>query len=451
MDTNDPGYTIQQLNDDEQVHFAIIDIDGVLRGKIISVAKLKKAAKKELGFCNVIFGWDSGDLIYDGKGVTGWHTGFPDSLVTVDPATFRRTPWNKNAPFFIADFRHSNDLKEICPRSMLHKIVKEASDLGYSPKFATEYEWYIFEASKQDHRDVTCLGPKPVTSGMFGYSMLRLSQNGSYVHDLFEMMREFGVPLESIHTETGDGAYEAAIEYTEAMESADRSVLFKSGVKEISHRHGISASFMAKWSDHLPGSGAHVHQSLWDNGSSVNLFFNDDDATGMSRLMKHYTAGLLYCLPYILPMYAPTINSYKRFVEGSWASTTVSWGMDNRTTAIRVITGGPASTRVELRVPGADANPYLVNAASLASGLYGIKHQLELGKPTKGNEYEREHAVPLPKTLREAVSVMKSSEIAMQLFGKTFTSHFIKTREWECKKFEHAVTNWELKRYFEII
>src|SRR6056297_3266047 len=214
MDVKQPGHTIQQLNINEQVRFAIADIDGVLRGKAISVDKLKKAAENKLGFCNVIFGWDSADLIYGKKGVTGWHTGYPDSTATIDFSTFRRTPWNHQIPFFLADFRHADDLRAVCPRTLLRNIVAEARALGFESKFATEYEWYNFEIPEPGTETMSDAGPTPITAGMFGYSMLRTSQYGSYVNDLFEMLRKFDVPLESIHTETGNGAYEAAIEYT---------------------------------------------------------------------------------------------------------------------------------------------------------------------------------------------------------------------------------------------
>ena len=172
----------------------------------------------------------------------------------------------------------------------------------------------------------------------------------------------------------------------------------------------------------------------------------------MSEVLKHYIAGQLYCLPHILPMFAPTINSYKRYVEGAWASTTVSWGIENRTTALRVIKHSPLSTRLETRVPGADANPYLSLAASLASGLYGIENKLPLNiQATKGSEYTNTGNQKLPKTLQEATEAMKASDIAKTLFGEAFTDHFTRTREWEWRQFIQKVTDWELKRYFEII
>lgn len=209
---------------------------------------------------------------------------------------------------------------------------------------------------------------------------------------------------------------------------------------------------MAKWTESLPGNGGHVHQSLWDPAQERNLFFDAADTTGMSKLMKQYIAGQLHCLPFILPMFAPTINSYKRLVEGAWAPTTVTWAFDNRTTALRVLAGNEKSTRLETRVIGSDVNPYLAMAACLASGLYGIRNQLNLDKPaTVGNGYEDYSNGSIPTSLKEAVAMMKDSPIANELFGEIFVDHFCKTREWECREFAAKVTDWERKRYFEII
>ena len=293
--------------------------------------------------------------------------------------------------------------------------------------------------------------PTPLTPGMFGYSVLRASQNSDYINDIFELLDGFGIPLEGIHTETGDGVYEAAITYDEILESADRAALFKTAVKEIASDYDLTASFMAKWNPDLPGCSAHIHQSLWGE-KGTNLFFDTSTDAGISTLMEHYIAGQLHCLPHILPMYAPTVNSYKRYVEGSWAATSVSWGIENRTTALRIINHGESSMRIENRVPGADANPYLSMAASLASGLYGIRHKLTLdAPPTKGNEYENEGSLSLPENLHKATEAMKNSEVAVELFGKAFVDHFIRTREWEWRQYKPGQKNWEMKRYFEII
>jgi glutamine synthetase len=195
-----------------------------------------------------------------------------------------------------------------------------------------------------------------------------------------------------------------------------------------------------------------VHQSLWSADGQRNLFYDKDRPTGMSSLMESYIAGQLHCLPFILPMYAPTVNSYKRLVEGAWAPTTLTWAVDNRTTALRALPGGAASTRLETRVVGSDSNPYLAMAGCLASGLYGIRHQLKLTTPaTVGSGYADKSKGVLPKNLWEATEAMKTSLLARELFGEAFTDHFVRTREWEWRQFSKVVTDWELRRYFEII
>jgi glutamine synthetase len=442
---------IENLETDK-VKFAVTDIDGVLRGKIISKAKLLKGIDEGLGFCNVIFGWDVNDVAYDNTTVSGWHTGYPDSIANIDLTTCRNIPWNDNIPFFLADFSNSKEVASACPRTLLKQVRQQCIDKGFNPQFAKEFEWFNFKETSQSLKERNFYNPEPFTSGMFGYSVLRLSQNKDFYNDLFNLLQQFAVPLEGLHTETGDGVCEAAIDYTDILEAADRAVLFKSSIKEIASRHGLMACFMAKWSSDFPGCSGHIHQSLWNADSTRNLFYDENVEHNISELLRHYIAGQLFCLPYILPMYAPTVNSYKRYVEGAWASTSVSWGIENRTAALRVINHSHSSMRLETRVPGADANPYLSLAASLASGLYGIENKLSLDVvQTKGNEYTNTANQKFPKTLKEATDAMKGSDLANKLFGEAFVDHFIKTREWEWKQFIQKVTDWELRRYFEII
>ena len=443
--------------DAQKVKLAVTDVDGVLRGKVVSIEKFQSIAEKGFGFCDVIFGWDSGDVAYDNATYTGWHTGYPDAKAKVDLDTFRQIPWEKNIPFFLADFidNDGNDL-EIDPRGLLKKIIGEAAAAGFTPFFSEEFEWFNFKKRNPEEREIEkekdMHGNLPLTPGMFGYSILRASQNSVFFNDLYDLMKKFGVPLEGIHTETGPGVYEAAITYSKALEAADRAVLFKSGVKEIAHRHGIVPTFMAKYHESLPGCSGHVHQSIWDANAQKNLFYDENVGNGISQLMQHYIAGQLYCLPYILPMFAPTINSYKRLVEGAWAPTTLTWAIDNRTVALRVLLGGGSSTRLETRVVGSDVNPYLAIAGCLAAGLYGIKNKLPLlTQATVGNGYIDKRNGILPGSLQAATDAMKSSDLAKELFGETFVNHFTGTREWECRQHAKAVTDWELKRYFEII
>jgi len=441
-----------EASESSHIKFAVTDIDGVLRGKIINKEKFFKGIKNGFGFCNVIFGWDINDVCYDNGDISGWHTGYPDAFANIDLNTFRIVPWNENIPFFLADFSNDKDVNAACPRTLLKAIKKQAVELGYTPLFSKEFEWFNFKETPQSLQDKNFTSLQPITPGMFGYSLLRTSYYQSFYNDIFNLLKEFNVPLEGLHTETGPGVYEAAIEYTDVLEAADRAVLFKTGIKEIAYRHEMIASFMAKWNSSLPGCSGHIHQNLLDASGNENLFYDVKEKKGISKLMQHYIAGQLYCLPHIMPMFAPTTNSYKRFVEGAWASTSVSWGIENRTTALRVINHTPMNTRLETRVPGADANPYLSIAASLAAGLYGIKNKLPLQiEATKGNEYENKTSQKLPKTLDEAIKAMKASPIAKELFGEAFVNHFILTREWEWKQYDNKDVNWELKRYFEIV
>lgn len=436
-----------------KVKIAFTDIDGVLRGKYIATEKFLAVAESGLGVCDVIFGWDMGDVAYDNVQYTGWHTGYPDAPATIDLATFRKIPWENDLPFFLGDMTQSEHKSNfVCPRQLLKKIIAEIEKEGIAPFFSQEFEWYNFTETPQSAQEKQFRNLTPLTPGMFGYSILRSTLKNEFFTDLFELLRKFDVPIEGLHTETGPGVYEAAIRYSEILEAADRAVLFKTAVKEIAYKHNAIACFMAKVDENLPGCGGHIHQSLWDTSTKKNLFYDDADSMKMSEVMKSYIAGQLFCLPFILPMFAPTINSYKRLVEGAWAPTTLTWGIDNRTVALRALPYGSKSGRLETRVIGSDVNPYLAMAASLASGWYGVSHKMELNQPaTVGNGYKEFSYGSLPRDLHEATDMMKASEISKGLFGAGFVDHFTQTREWEWKQHLKAVTDWELKRYFEII
>src|ERR1700744_1309279 len=440
-------------NNIQKIKFAFADTDGILREKVIHHHKFIDGMRNGYGFCDVVFGWDSSDGTYDNVEITGWHTGYPDQQCRIDLSTFRTVPWEDNIPFFLADFSKAdgNDLA-VDTRSLLKRIAKDCESMGYHPEFSQEFEWFNFRETPQTLAEKSFTNLQTLTPGMFGYSILRTSQQSDFYYDLFNLLMQFNVPLEGLHTETGPGVYEAAILHDHVVASADKAVLFKTAVKEIAYKHGIMASFMAKWTETLPGCSGHIHQSLWNKTQTENLFYSADDEYNMSDLLKHYLAGQLHCLPYILPMYAPTVNSYKRLVEGAWAPTTVTWGLDNRTTAIRILNESSAYTRLETRIPGSDTNPYLAMAAALASGLYGIKHKLALHiPPTQGNGYQDKKNGVLSSNLHDAAMLMKNSPIAKELFGEAFVEHYTQTRLWEHKQFAKSVTDWELKRYFEII
>lgn len=436
----------------QKVKVAITDVDGILRGKYIHKDKFLSSVESGFGFCNVVFGWDSNDVCYDNVEYTGWHTGYPDAMAKIDLTTYRNVPWDNSVPFFLADFVNAKgEPLSVCPRSLLKKVIAKVDKAGFSPSSGMEFEWFNFKETSASLEAKKFTSPEPITPGMFGYSLLRMSQNTGFFNALMDDTRTFGVPVEGLHTETGPGVSEAAILYSNALECADRAVLFKTAAKEIGLRFGIMPSFMAKWNNKLPGCSGHTHLSLW-NDHGENAFFDEKDPNKMSKLFKSFLAGMIKCLPEILPLFAPTVNSYKRLVDGYWAPTHSNWGVDNRTVAFRVIPGSSQSTRLEARVPGSDVNPYLAVAACFASGLYGIENGLTLDqKPVVGNAYGKTDLPRLPRNLHTANEVLGRSELARELFGEAFINHFVKTREWEWRQFQDSVTNWELQRYFEII
>ena len=428
------------------------DIDGVLRGKYISREKFASAADSGLGFCDVIFGWDSSDVLYDNVRVTGWHTGYPDALARLDLATFRMIPWEPGTAFFLLDFFHpSGEPLAVSPRQVLKTVVAKAHDMGFRPMISAEFEFFFFKEDPHSVRAKNYKGLTPLSPGMFGYSVLRTGEHADLAHDILGSMRAMDVPLESLHTETGPGVYEAALKYDEALKAADNAALFKSAIKQLAFRHGLIATFMAKWNARLPGASGHLHQSLWDAGRQKNLFSDEENASKISNTLRSFVAGQILLMPEFTVLACPTVNSYKRLVPGVWAPTNATWGIDNRTVALRVVTGpSPNAVRVEYRLPGADINPYIAAAASLASGLYGVEKGLTPPDPVEGNAYET-NAKPLPRSLEQATALLKQSEVAGQLLGREFVDHYVRTREWEVRQHHAAVTDWELERYFEII
>eukprot|EP01027_Heterolobosea_sp_BB2_P009167 GEZU01013555.1.p1 GENE.GEZU01013555.1~~GEZU01013555.1.p1 ORF type:complete len:481 (+),score=119.18 GEZU01013555.1:241-1683(+) len=306
--------------DDPKVKLAVVDIDGILRGKYINRDKFFSLAKDDgrLGFCSVVFGWDMHDQTYDQCKFSGYHNGYPDAPVRIDFSTFRRVPWDNNVAFFLVDVEDCEKDGAgayVCPRSLLKKIIARARDkLQIEAKFACEFEFFNFQETSESIRDKFFVHKnfKTLTPGNFGYSILR--SGNEYMTALMDELTKFGIPIEGIHTETGPGVYECAIQYADTLEAADRAALFKTSVKEIASRFGIMPTFMAKWNKDLPGSSGHIHQSLYNTVGTEqkNIFYDANDKHKMSNVFKSYLAGQIQCLPEIMPMFAPTVNSYKR-------------------------------------------------------------------------------------------------------------------------------------------
>ncbi|MGK4004584.1 glutamine synthetase family protein [Sorangium sp. So ce1036] len=427
------------------------DIDGILRGKYVSLEKLKSALGGGFGFCDVIFGWDIADVLYDNAKVTGWHTGYPDAHAVLDPSTLRDIPWEPGTAAMLADFRDEHGGPHpACPRSLLRGVLARAERMGYSAKLSCEYEFFLFDETPRSLHEKRFAGLSPLSPGMFGYSWVREGQHRELMAAILDGMRAFDVEIEGLHTETGPGVYEAAIRYDDALRAADKAALFKVAMKQIAHEHGLSVTFMAKWNADLPGSSGHLHQSLWKDGQNV---FQDASAPGrIPAALRHYIGGQIALMPELTALYSPTINAYKRYVPGVWAPLTASWGVENRTAAIRLIGLGTPGARVEYRQTAADINPYLAMAACLAAGLHGIEHGIEPPPPSGGDASSAassRHA--LPRSLAEATRLLAESRRAREILGETFVDHYVQTRDWEVRQYDRAVTDWELKRYFEAV
>ena len=438
-----------------KVKVAVSDIDGVLRGKLLHKDKFFGVADPYpdggFGFCDVVLGWDMTDSCYDNTAVTGWQHGFPDALARLDLTTFRQVPWDDGIPFFLGEFVNADgSAHAVCPRQTLKRVLKRAEKMGFSVMTGMEFEWFNFLETPQSWAAKKGVNPEPLTPGMFGYSLLRMNRNREFFKALMDEMLAFGIPIEGLHTETGPGVLEAAIGFSEALAQADRAILFKTGAKEIGARFGIMPSFMAKPLQGLPGCSGHIHQSLSDGKN--NLFYDAGNPRKMSLLFESYVAGQVACMMDFGPMIWPTINSYKRLVDGFWAPVKPTWGLDNRTASFRVIAGSPRATRLETRCPGADVNPYLAMAAVIAAGLDGVEKGLKLTTPPiSGSNFGAEHIARAPRTLIETNRIFQQSDIARDWLGDAFVDHFAATRDWEWRQWLDAVTDWELKRYFEII
>ena len=432
------------------VKVGVFDNDGILRGKYIDRAKFFSGLDKGLGFCNVILGWDSNDQLYDNVRFTGWHTAYPDAQVRLLPETCRSLPLEGNMLLFLGEF--TDTAEQVCPRATLRRVLERAAALGYSAAAAAEFEFFVFNETPDSVRSKGYRGLANLTPGYFGYSMLRSSVHAELYQALLQLSAEMRMPIEGLHTETGPGVMEAALQYCPALEAADRAALFKTYTKVMMQRRGLMATFMAKWSQQLPGQSGHLHVSLARaDGSSV--FYDPAQPHTMSQEMRWFVGGQQALMPELLAMVASTVNSYSRLVPGFWAPTSATWGVENRTCALRVIQGGAKSQRVEYRIAAADINPYLAIAVAIGSGLWGIEQRIEPDEPMVGNAYDRKLPVKrqLPRTLTDAAALLAKSKPAQELFGAPFVEHFAASREWEEREFRRAVTDWELARYFEII
>ncbi|MFV2057621.1 MAG: glutamine synthetase family protein [Thiohalomonadales bacterium] len=432
------------------IKVGVFDTDGILRGKYLSKQKFLSALAHGFGFCDVVLGWDCQDQLYDNVEYTGWHTGYPDAQLRIIAQSCRDLPMEADGLFFLAEFTGSAE--QVCPRAILRRVIDTASRMGLKALAGFEYEFFVFNETRESIRQKKYQDLQPLAPGFFGYSVLRNTVDAAFYQQILSLGQRMDFPLEGLHEETGPGVLEAAIHYDHALESADKAALFKTFTKVIAQTQGLIATFMAKWSPQWPGQSGHIHISLTDHDQNP-LFYEAEADHSMSLTMRHFVAGQQKFMPELLALIAPTINSYTRLVPGFWAPTGAEWGVDNRTCALRVVTGDAHSQRVEYRIGAADANPYLILAAALLSGLEGIEQGLVLAPAIKGNAYEQQ-SVPerqLPSSLWQAAQRLRKSTVARKYLGDVFVDHYAASREWEEREFRKHITDWELERYFEII
>lgn len=427
------------------------DMQGRLQGKRVHARYfLDEVAPHGMEGCNYLLAVDVEMNTVAGYEISSWQQGYGDFVITPDPSTLRAAPWLPSSALVQCDLSWLDGTPvRQSPRQVLRAQVEEAARLGFTPFGATELEFIVFAEDYQQAFDANYQGLTGSTRYNVDYSILGTSGDEPLMRDIRNAMYGAGLTVESSKGECNLGQHEIAFRYDEVLRTADNHVVFKAAAKELAQQHGTALTFMAKY-DEREGNSCHIHMSL--RGTDGAIVFAADgehgpDGNGRSPVFGHFVAGVLATLREFTLLYAPAVNSYKRYAPGSFAPTAVAWGEDNRTCALRVV-GHGAGLRVENRVPGGDVNPYLAQAAMLAGGLHGIRQELEPPAAFVGNAYDADTA-RVPSTLREARDLFAGSELAEAAFGKDVAAHYLRAADVELEAFEATVTDWERRRGFE--
>jgi glutamine synthetase len=381
--------------------------------------------------------------------LTSWERGYGDMKLVPDLATWRVLPWlPKTALVFCDVYTEEGEPIEEAPRWVLRRQLDRAVAAGYRVKTASELELYLFRESFDEARAKRYHGLTPVSNYLEDYHILQTSKEEPLVRAIRNGMEAARVPVEFSKGEWGRGQEEINLRYADALEMADRHVLYKHGVKEIAWQQGCSVTFMAKYDMGAAGSSFHLHSSVWDKAGRRNVFAAKDRAG--TPIFQQWLAGQMAMARDFAYFYAPTVNAYKRYQAGSFAPTRIAWGWDNRTCGFRIC-GEGGGFRVENRIPGADANPYLAFAATIAAGLHGVHKGLRPPPMYEGNAYEDAALPQVPKTLRDALAALEASEIARATLGPRVVEHYLQHGRLEQQAYDQSVTDWELIRHFERI
>jgi glutamine synthetase len=431
-----------ESGDVDTVVVAFTDMQGRLMGKRVDAEFFVESSSRgeSTEGCNYLLALDMEMDPVPGYEMASWERGYGDFDLTPDFATLRRVPWLEGTALVLCDVGwHDGKPVKPSPRQVLRRQIERARKLGFEPMFGTELEFYLLkesyaEAYEKHYRDLT-----PSVQYNLDYHILATTFSEPFIRSVRKGMKAAGIRVESSKGEAWPGQQEINFHFSDALTMADNHVIYKNGIKEMAHQQGCSVTFMAKPDHTWIGSSCHVHSSLWRNGR--NTF------DGESETFRQYLAGQIACMSELAVFLAPTINSYKRYAAGTWAPTTLAWGHDNRTCGFRIV-GHGQHLRTESRIPGADVNPYLAEAALLAAGLYGIENKLKLPPAFTGNAYESD-VKRFPHSLREAISALEKGKMARRALGPDVVDHYLNYARTEQAQFDKVVTNYERERLFE--
>jgi glutamine synthetase len=430
---------------------AITDLQGRLLGKRVTGDFFLEHARTGTHLCTYLLGTDMEMRTPAGYRLMSWETGYGDYLAVPDWSTLRIIPWLEKTALVLADVQDESTggLVPVAPRTVLRKQVERAREMGYEALMASELEFYLLRdsydgAAKKHFHDL-----EPFGWYNEDYHLLQATKAEPLYRRFRNEMSAAGIPVEFSKGEAAPGQHEVNLHYDSALVSADRHVLFKHGLKEMAWQSGYAVTFMAKPDHTWTGNSAHVHLSLRSTSGGAAVFSRGGESPReMSETMRHFLGGLIAGIRELAFFIAPFVNSYKRYAPGSWAPTNLVWGRDNRTCAFRIVGEGP-SLRIETRLPGGDANPYLAYAALIGAGLHGIEQRTELPAEFRGNAYEAQGAPRIPRALWEAAQLLEQSTLAREIFGEEVVDHYLNTARVEQEAYDSVVTCWERERYLE--
>ncbi|MEM6322857.1 MAG: glutamine synthetase family protein [Pseudomonadota bacterium] len=434
----------------DTVIMAQVDMQGRLMGKRFHVQHFLDAGYEETHSCNYLLTVDMEMEPVPGYQSASWAQGYGDYMMKPDLATLRPIPWQEGAALVICDIldHHGDHPIAVSPRAILKRQIERLAERGLSAMMASELEFYLFKQSFEAAHEGGYRGLEPVSPYNEDYHLFQTTKEENVMRALRNGLYGAGIPVENSKGEAWAGQEEINVRYADALTAADNHVVTKQAVKEIAWAQGQSVTFMAKYADAPAGSSCHIHQSLWTEAGEPAFLAPDADH-GISDMMRSYVAGLLAYSPDTALFLAPNINSYKRYVAGTFAPTKAVWSRDNRTAGFRLVGEATRAIRIENRIGGADLNPYLAFASQLAAGLAGIDEGLTLGPEFEGDAYQARRAPAIPGSLREAARLAKRSKMLRAAMGDAVVDHYVHAAEWEQAEHDRRVTDWEVFRGFE--